>query len=84
METSPPMKRRKQSPPLQPQSPLRLFIPLESGLNNNPDHPQGGLDESSFNSPESEGSLPGDPVEGVERVPQTSKTLDTNLNFPVG
>ena len=84
MGTSPPKKRRKhgQFPPSQ--SAPHLLIPLESRLEDNPVHPQRGLEESSSDSSESEESLTGGPVEGAELVPQAYKIWDTSLNFQLG
>ena len=82
MGSSPPKKRRRQNHPSSAQSPPPL-IPLESGLQDNPD-PHKGLEESFTDSSESEVSLSGESAAReptAEPVLQPSKTLDISLNF---
>ena len=95
MGTSPPKKRRRHHYSTSAKSPPHLPIPLESGLEDNPDphpglednpDPHPGLEEPSVDSSESDVSLSdeSDKEPTAEPGPQPSKTLDTSLNFRLG
>ena len=88
---TPPKKWRKHTHSYLPHS-RRLLIPLESRLEDSPDHPRGDQGTSSIDSSKSESlslecsedSSPPREALPREQVPPASKILDTSLNFWLG
>ena len=67
----------------------RLLIPMESRLENSPDHPQGDQGTSSTDSSESKSQCSEYPPplreeQPREHVPPLFKILDSGLNFRLG